>query len=117
MNDRLNKFYEKQLNLQEKLYEIDELVLNQSYINLNIMALFDEVSEVLRETAWKNPKYTPFGWKTKSEINQENLKEELVDVLHFFINMCIASGMGPDELFERYINKNKENHERKDSGY
>jgi len=115
--DRLDQIFNKQLVLQNKLYGDKDLVLNQEYINLHIMAIYDEIGEVMRETAWKNPKYTPFGWKTSQEINQERFKEELVDVLHFFINLCISSDMGSDELFDRYKNKNSVNHKRKDVGY
>jgi len=118
MKDKLEKIFHRQKSLNEKLYGEDvNVILDQRFINLNIMALYDEVGEVMRETAWKNPEYTPFGWKTQSELNIEGFKEELVDTLHFFINLCISAGMGPDELFERYERKNDKNHKRKEDGY
>ena len=40
------------------------------------------------------------------------VKEELVDILHFFISMCHKTGMDADELYARYMEKNKENFAR-----
>ena len=61
-------------------------------------------------------------WKNAPEINDASLKEEIVDVLHFFLGMCIDSGMTADELFDIYLKKNKENYDRQNglsakSGY
>ena len=35
-----------------------------------------------------------------------------MDVLHFFVSLCLRSGMDAEELFERYCEKNKENFDR-----
>jgi len=115
--DKLKLIFDKQANLQDKLYGLDNLIKNQEFINVNILAMLDELSEVLRETEWKNPNKIKYGWKKTQKFNEENFKEELVDLLHFFINLCIASGMDDNELLFRYINKNKVNHKRKESGY
>ena len=40
------------------------------------------------------------------------LKEELVDVLHFFVSLCLRSGMDAEELYARYLDKNRENFDR-----
>ena len=39
-------------------------------------------------------------------------KEELVDILHFYIGMCIDAGMTAEELFQIYLAKNQENYDR-----
>lgn len=114
--DRLDEIYNKQQELQTKLGNID-IFLNQKFININLLAMFDEVGEVMRETRWKNPKEIEFGWKKTQEFNVENYRNELVDILHFFMNLCIAGGMTSEELFVRYMNKNKENHTRKEEEY
>ena len=64
-----------------------------------------ELAEVLEESNFK-------WWKNHKPINEPALKEELVDVLHFFVSLCLRSGMDADELFERYCEKNKENIDR-----
>lgn len=114
----ISSIYNKQLGLQKRLgYSKNELVLNQKFININILALLDELTEALRETQWKNPKVIKYGWKKTQKFNQENFKNELIDILHFFINLCIASGMEPEEIFNRYFDKNKINFKRQDVGY
>ena len=68
-------------------------------------ALMVELAEVVEEAHYK-------WWKNNAEIDDAKLKEEIVDVLHFFLGMCIDSGMTSDELFDIYMKKNKENYDR-----
>ena len=42
---------------------------------------------------------------------------ELIDCLHFFVNLLLCSGMSADEVYQMYMMKNKENHRRQDEGY
>ena len=110
--------YNKQLELQKRLgYSEKELLNNQQFINVNILALLDELSEAMRETQWKNPNFIKYGWKKTQEFNKDKFKEELIDILHFFVNLCISSGMDSKEIYQRYMGKNKENFKRQDEGY
>ncbi len=47
------------------------------WIQKEILALISELAEVLDEVNFK-------WWKDPKEIDSERLKEEIVDVLHFF---------------------------------
>lgn len=49
-------------------------------------------------------------------VEPDNVREELVDILHFFVGMCNRSGMDSEELFRRYIKKNEENFKRQYGG-
>lgn len=69
------------------------------------LALMVELGEVVEEAKYK-------WWKNGGEIDDAKLKEEIVDVLHFFLGMAIDSGMTADELFDIYLKKNKENYDR-----
>ena len=51
-------------------------------------------------------------WKNDKPIDEAALKEELVDVLHFFVSLCLRSGMDAEELYARYLDKNRENFDR-----
>jgi dimeric dUTPase (all-alpha-NTP-PPase superfamily) len=110
-----------QSKLQERLGTWDRIKgdpsLKQQWINQMILAMFEETVEIMRETPYKNPNFVPFGWKKTQLGDPEKLKEELVDLLHFFVNLCIGADLGPDELVQRYLAKNKINHERQDNGY
>ena len=41
-------------------------------------------------------------WKNPKPVDDDRVKEELVDILHFFVSMCIKMGMDADELCSRY---------------
>ena len=64
-----------------------------------------ELAELIDEVNFK-------WWKNPKEIDLNAVKEELVDILHFFISMCHKTGMDGQELLDRYLEKNKENFDR-----
>lgn len=80
--------------------------------------LADEVAEALYEMPfyknWKN--YSDMTDEAKQDAWQK-VKMELVDSLHFFVNLLLATGFTADELYKMYMAKNKENHRRQDQGY
>jgi dimeric dUTPase (all-alpha-NTP-PPase superfamily) len=109
--DMLESIFEQQAKLQEKVgYNIKDLKANQQFISIMTLALIDELMEALHETPWK-------PWKRQQEWNLANMKEELVDALHFFINLCFGAGMDAKELFNLYTNKNAINHKRQEENY
>jgi dimeric dUTPase (all-alpha-NTP-PPase superfamily) len=71
----------------------------------DILACMDELTELLNELNWK-------WWKNEKPLDPDAINGELVDVLHFFVSMCIRSGMSAQDLFDGYIAKNKENFDR-----
>lgn len=117
--DMLKELFNKQIILQTRLKNIPfrDHTHKQEFINLNILACLDELSETLRETAWKNPDYISCGWKTNQIYNEELFQKELIDLWHFVINLSIASKMDADKLYQLFCDKNKENHKRQDTGY
>lgn len=117
--DKLDKIFEKQKELQAKLGNLPLISYKdrQEYININILSCLDELSEVLRETQWKNPNVIKFGWKKAQEFNLDNYRKELIDLFHFFINLCLAGGIDSKMLFKMYIEKNEVNHERQKENY
>jgi hypothetical protein len=55
--------------------------------------------------------------KDLSPEDQLEVKFELIDMAHFFLNMFVALGMDSQEIFELYFLKNKENFDRQNNGY
>jgi hypothetical protein len=51
------------------------------------------------------------------EVDREAYKEELVDALHLYFELVIASGITVDELFDAYMAKGRVNEERIRNGY
>jgi NTP pyrophosphatase (non-canonical NTP hydrolase) len=51
------------------------------------------------------------------EVDREAYKEELVDALHLYFELVIASGISLDELFQAYMAKGRVNVDRIKNGY
>lgn len=51
------------------------------------------------------------------EVDREAYKEELVDALHLYFELVIASGVTMDELYDAYMAKGEINFERIKTGY
>ena len=73
-------------------------------------AIIHECVELQRETNFK-------WWKKQKELDISHIKEELVDIQHFLIQLAIELGMTPEELIEEYNKKLDENIERARNGY
>ena len=111
---KLERIFHEQYMLQVESYGASPMHLEDEarieFIRWNILAMTDELHEALAETGWK-------PWATSRHVNEEAFKGELVDVLHFFVNLCLVAGMDGDELFERYLEKRQRNAKRQRDGY
>lgn len=104
--DKLEKIFEMQKLLDDDIAVRRNLdFTTEEWMQKEVLAMVSELSEVLDEVNFK-------WWKNKKPFDSDALRGELVDILHFFVSMCIRSGMDADELFARYIDKNKENFDR-----
>ena len=104
--DKLEKIFEMQKLLDDDIAARRNLdFTTEEWMQKEVLAILSELSEVLDEVNFK-------WWKNKKPLDTDALRGELVDILHFFVSMCIRSGMDADELFARYIEKNKENFDR-----
>ena len=115
MTTELQQMFSKQVDFQ---YRVNQLPINISkedehrteLIKEHSLVLIDEIMETMRETPWKH-------WKQPVPIDYEKLKNEIVDQWHFLINITIFSGMDVNELFNRFMEKNKENNQRQEDKY
>ncbi len=104
--DKLDTLFTMQAALDRYIREKRNLEFSESeWVQKKALALMVELGEVVEEAKNK-------WWKNDKEIDHAKLKEEIVDVLHFFLGMCIDCGMTADELFDIYLQKNKENYDR-----
>ena len=104
--DKLDTLFKMQAALDGYIREKRNLNFSRGeWVCKKAQALTVELSEVLEEAQYK-------WWKNYGEIDDAKLKEEIVDVLHFFLGMCIDAGLSANELFDIYIKKNKENYDR-----
>lgn len=131
---------EKQAELQDKLQDkhgyprfgemnLAELV---QFWYMNSHAFVDEIHEAFNalggikdgigSAAWKSwkadhGKTKDMTIKDLSDSDMKELKMEVVDMLHFFMNYWLSIGGTPQELYNMYFAKNKENHDRQKRGY
>ena len=105
--DKLETIFEYQKFFDDELIEKRNLggIGMEEWIQRETLAMLSELAELIDEVNFK-------WWKNKKEVDPGKVKDELVDILHFFTSMCIKTGMDADELFERYMAKNKENFDR-----
>lgn len=72
-------------------------------------AMSEEVKEFDEELLWK--------WWSKDEIDLQNIRVELIDILHFLVSAMICAGLTADKVFDVYQQKHAVNLNRQDTGY
>lgn len=112
--DLLVTIYDWQHKMQVDTFKTNfERMTNEEvieYIRWNTIALEDELHEALGEIGWK-------PWAESRHINREAYIGELIDALHFLLNLFIVVDAGPVEIFERYAEKRARNITRQLEGY
>ena len=104
--DKLDVIFQLQQSLDEDIVSRRNLDFpKEVWMQKEVLAMISELSEVLDEVNFK-------WWKNPKAVDDAALKGELVDVLHFFVSMCLKSGMTAEELFSLYKAKNQENFDR-----
>ena len=72
-------------------------------------AMQEEIMELDEELLWK--------WWSKDEIDIQNIRVELIDILHFLVSALICAGLTPEKVYDIYCQKHAVNLSRQDSGY
>ena len=73
-------------------------------------ALSQEIAELTDSVPWK-------WWANYQKYDKQNARVEVVDMFHFLISLAQVLGMSAKDVFEAYLQKNKVNFKRQDSGY
>lgn len=104
--DKLDVIFQMQQSLNDDIETRRGVAFSrEEWMQKEVLAMISELSEVLDEVNFK-------WWKNPKPVDEASLKGELVDVLHFFVSMCLKSGMTAEELFSLYQAKNQENFDR-----
>lgn len=132
--DMLKKIFEMQTDLNNYVFNKNRLVdsdgetlsmqaiyeaVNSDALKVNQLpntwlanyskAMSEEVKELDEELLWK--------WWSKDEIDIQNIRVELIDILHFLVSAMICAGLTPDKVFDIYCQKHSVNLNRQDQGY
>lgn len=110
----LNELLTAQRDLQVKFgYHFEHMTTLErvDYIKEMVLALTDELHEVLGEVDWKS-------WTHgERHVNVDGVKKELVDAFHMFMNLMLVVDMTASELGALYARKHQVNITRQESGY
>ena len=72
-------------------------------------AMREELDELDEELLWK--------WWSKDEIDLQNIRVELIDILHFLVSAMMCAGLTADKVLDIYRQKHAVNLRRQDRGY
>ena len=112
--DKLERIMAMQLSFMERIgIHPDKMPLaeRERVTKEVVLAMHDELSEVLNWTNWKPWK------KERTEVDQHEIRFEIIDLLHFLLELAAVWGMTADDVAAYYIAKNRENQKRQDDGY
>ena len=135
-SDTLGDIMSLQKDTQETVYNFNfsSMTIREvmNFWHVNTHALIDEIHEATDALGgikdgsgnavwkyWKKDfsKYENMKFSDLSESDQIEAKFEVIDMLHFFMNYAISIGMTPQEMYNMYMSKNKENRDRQLRGY
>lgn len=106
--------FARQLQLQEQSFGVSPQDMApddaMEYIRSMTLALEDELHEALAETGWK-------PWAASNHLNRDAFGAELVDALHFLVNLWLAAGWSAEDVESYYFQKAERNAARQRDGY
>lgn len=73
-------------------------------------ALQQEVAELVDSVPWK-------WWAHYQELDMQNARVEVVDMLHFLISLAQVLDMTAEDVYALYQRKHSVNHTRQNEGY
>ena len=124
MQLELNDYVFKKNNIKDKLgndlsmqtimaaLENNEIMVNDlpnEWLVKYAKALKEELLELDDELLWK--------WWSKDKIDMQNIRVELIDILHFLISAMMCAGLNAEKVFDIYKQKHAVNIKRQDTNY
>ena len=113
LKNRLKDNHGKELTMQS-IYDAvgnGELKVNELpniWLSRYAKAMDEELKELNHDLLWK--------WWSKDEVDIQNARVELIDILHFLVSAMICAGLTPEKVFDVYAQKHAVNLERQDKG-
>ena len=107
--------FEGQVLLQARLgHDFENMFDGErvEYVKNTILSIQDELMEALHETRWK-----PWATGEKMIVDRDKFGGELIDVLHFVINLFLVNGWNENDVFQAFWAKNIVNWQRQENGY
>ena len=110
MEDRLDSIFAMQKSLADMM-NLDRYPKDtEGKVSALCTAIMHEAVELQRTTNWK-------WWKTPTEFNEAEAREELIDIWHFVVQASLELNLTPDDILKEYERKNRINRQRQKDGY
>ena len=110
MEDRLDSIFSMQKGLEDMM-NLDRYPKDtEGKVSALCTAIMHEAVELQRTTNWK-------WWKTPTEFDEAEAREELIDIWHFVVQAPLELNLTPDDILKEYERKNEINRQRQKDGY
>lgn len=111
--DMFRELFDMQNKLNERI-GVRCLEMNedeqQKWILNYCRAMSQELAELTDSVPWK-------WWAKYQKYDKQNAQVEVVDLFHFLISLALVLGLSADDVYNLYMQKNKVNWQRQESGY
>ena len=110
MEDKLDSIFALQKGL-ENMMNLDRYPKDtEGKVSALCTAIMHEAVELQRTTNWK-------WWKTPTEFDEAEAREELIDIWHFVVQASLELNLTPEDILKEYERKNEINRQRQKDGY
>lgn len=112
--DMLKHMFDMQAQLNRRIGVTDPATMSEEdrtkWILNYCRAMTQEMAELTDSVPWK-------WWAKYQKFDEQNARVEVVDLFHFLISLAQMLNMSADDVYRFYLEKNKVNFQRQDSGY
>ena len=110
MEDKLDSIFALQKGLADMM-NLDRYPKDtEGKVSALCTAIMHEAVELQRTTNWK-------WWKTPTEFDEAEAREELIDIWHFVVQASLELNLTPEDISKEYERKNEINRKRQKDGY
>ena len=74
-----------------------------------LRALQEESKELEQDLLWK--------WWSKDKVDMQNIRVEIVDLMHFLTSLALTAGLTAEEFHRLYTAKHRVNQQRQENNY
>ena len=108
--DKLDTIFQLQKNLAYFISSDRYPRTKEGRVSALCTAITHEAIELQRLTNWK-------WWKNKVDFDEDQAREELIDIWHFVVQTAIELDISPKAILDEYLKKNRINRQRHQEGY
>lgn len=83
--------------------------LPNAWLRNYLRALQEESKELEQDLLWK--------WWSKDKIDLQNIRVEIVDLMHFLTSLALTAGLSAEEFHRLYTAKHRVNQQRQENNY